>query len=112
MGIFIERNLIKAELATGVEGVWNDDHDLLYDGVTYKGLNNFIISPLSSTSNGSVEGVSIRFSGLDQAASELVSGNGWHQKPIYITRLILHPETKAIELEIKAFAGRIDQGAI
>ena len=108
-GNIAARNLVLFELASGNYGFWDDVHDLGWSGDTYLGrAGAFTITPLPSVSDGSVQGVDIVFSGLDERAQAIISGEQWHQKPVSIARALLDPKNGAVITVDVWYRGFID----
>ena len=101
--------MVLAELKNETFAIWDDIYTRQHDGVDYiGGAGVFHIAPLPSSGDMTIQGVDVTFSGLDQRVITGMEKAEYHQRPIFIRLVFLHPETSQLVAVHNWFDGIID----
>jgi len=109
-GIFVRRNLIWVEMDDDPVGFWDDAYDAEIEERTYLGVYDAMqITPLGSAADLGMRSVSVTINGLDGRVQSQVLDQPYHQRPIFISRALISPETQQVIEIDQWFAGFIDK---
>lgn len=107
-GRFSLRYLLRVDLPTGAEGIWNGTHDVEFDGVTYiKAGANLQLDPISGSSDLDADQLRVTLSGVLSAVNSLLDGVAWHQRAATVYMAFL-TEAGTILHAMPTFSGFLD----
>ena len=109
-GHFARRPLVWIEMPEESVGFWDDAYDAeIDDRLYFATYGGWQVTPLASAADLGVRNVSITMSGLDAGVAAEVLSQPYHQRPIYLSRVLISPETLQVLDLTQWFAGFIDQ---
>jgi len=89
---------------------WDDIGSIVYDSDTYLGAaGRFDATLPDSSSDLSISGAQVRFSGLDTAIVNIIEGAVWSQRPAKIMQAVFALETPQILVVHNLFSGFMDR---
>jgi hypothetical protein len=111
-GFVARRNALWFDVGAGI-GVWDDIYDIAISGRTYQGkAGRFQMGALPSVSDGSVQGLDVVFSGVDQTVYNFLVTEAWHQKPMQALVLLIDPASLGVLDHRVWFAGFVDTAKV
>lgn len=104
------RLLVRVDLATGAQGIWNDTYSVVVGGVTYSPAA-IELGSITSRKGLSSQQVDVTVSSLSSAVATIMSGIAWHQRPVLISRAFLNDAGAVLETD-PIFSGFLDAAPI
>jgi hypothetical protein len=107
-GRFAIRHLLRVDLDTGSEGIWNGAYALEVESVTYAPLaGNLTVDTVPGSIDLDAERVEVRIAGLLPAVTDILDGVAWHQRPAVLSLAFMNDAGEAIHV-MPRFSGFLD----
>lgn len=107
-GQLITRLMIQFDLDDGSQGLWNDEYDVVANGVTFQGIGgNMDTDAFSGSADLNVQNCVFRISGLGPQIHTIIDTLEWHQRPATVFIALLD-DARTIRFMLTRYSGFLD----
>lgn len=113
-GEIVERGMLLFDLPSGLYGFWDGGYDLVHEGITYLPGKVIQVEDATFGSNLASTSLVLRLSAipdtdLTEDVLATIEQEDYHQRPVTISIMYIHPETREIIGVEREYRGYIDK---